>query len=357
MRYYHNRGHTTFEGESSRMGDFAGLDDLMTEHPDVVAGFIEIYKDWISEYRVDGFRIDTAKHVNPEFWQAFTPAIIDHAKSLGIEHFHVFGESYEFDPASLAAFTTRDSLPTVLDFAFQGRIRDVVVDGKPARDIDRLFEADHVYAEGFETAKRLPTFVGNHDMGRFAGFLRAADPDMGEDEIMERTLLAHSLLFFARGVPTIYYGDEQGFVSDGHDRAARENMFASRVPDYNDNELVGTDATTAEANFDREHPLYTALRGMAEIRMQEPGLRHGTQIVRHSDLEGGALVLSRKHDGVEIVIGFNAEDEARALAFPVDGRSSTWTALHGKCRESAPAAGTYELTIPARGYVVCKSGQ
>ncbi|MEL7518389.1 MAG: alpha-amylase family glycosyl hydrolase, partial [Pseudomonadota bacterium] len=66
--YYHNRGDTTFREESSRFGDFVGLDDLFTEHPRVLAGMIEIYGDWIRKTGVDGFRIDTARHVNPEFW-------------------------------------------------------------------------------------------------------------------------------------------------------------------------------------------------------------------------------------------------------------------------------------------------
>jgi glycosidase len=66
--YYHNRGNSTFTSESSTMGDFVGLDDLYTEHPRVVQGMIEIYGDWIDKYGVDGFRIDTARHVNPEFW-------------------------------------------------------------------------------------------------------------------------------------------------------------------------------------------------------------------------------------------------------------------------------------------------
>ncbi len=64
--HYHNRGDTSFEGENSRLGDFAGLDDLMTESPAVVAGMIEIYKRWITDYRVDGFRIDTARHSDLE---------------------------------------------------------------------------------------------------------------------------------------------------------------------------------------------------------------------------------------------------------------------------------------------------
>ncbi len=57
------------------MGDFVGLDDLMTENPRVVQGFIDIYGQWIEEFGVDGFRIDTARHVNPEFWQVLAPAI------------------------------------------------------------------------------------------------------------------------------------------------------------------------------------------------------------------------------------------------------------------------------------------
>jgi len=89
--YYHNRGNSTFAGESSLLGDFAGLDDLMTENPRVIAGMIEIFGSWIDR-GIDGFRIDTARHVNPEFWAAFTPAMLERAKARGIPNFHIFGE-------------------------------------------------------------------------------------------------------------------------------------------------------------------------------------------------------------------------------------------------------------------------
>ncbi|MGH1558042.1 alpha-amylase family glycosyl hydrolase [Caulobacter segnis] len=82
--YYHNRGESTFTGESSLTGDFATLDDVSTENPRVVQGFIEIYGKWIDDFGVDGFRIDTARHVNPEFWQAFVPAMLARAKARGI---------------------------------------------------------------------------------------------------------------------------------------------------------------------------------------------------------------------------------------------------------------------------------
>lgn len=353
--YYHNRGNSSFEGESSRLGDFAGLDDLMTSNPVVVRGMIDIYKQWISDFKVDGFRIDTAKHVNPEFWQEFIPAIEAHALSEGIEHFHIFGEVYEFDPGQLAKFTTHDRIPTVLDFAFQGTVRSVVADGGSARAFERLFEVDKVYAEGEDTALRLPTFLGNHDMGRFSQFLTEGNPNLSDTEMLARLKLAHAKMMFMRGVPTIYYGDEQGFVSDGGDRPARENMFSSKVSDYNDNDLIGTTATTADRNFDRTHPLYTAISAMAQLRQSHAALRRGRQLVRHSDLEGGLLVVSRfdPETDCEYVIAFNAENAQRTINVAVDGTSQNWKSGNGLCQQTIAAPGSYRMDVPALDFVVC----
>lgn len=355
--HYHNRGHTRWKGENSLYGDFAGLDDLMTASPAVVDGMIEIYKQWITDFRIDGFRIDTVKHVNPEFWQAFVPAIEAHARKEGIEHFHIFGEVYEFDPGQLARFTHVDDLPTVLDFPFQGVVREIVAKGAPTRRMERLFGIDRVYAPSARQGRRLPTFLGNHDMGRLAGFLREADPDMSDGEMLDRLKLAHAMMMFSRGVPTIYYGDEQGFVSDGGDRGARENMFESRVPDYNDNDLVGTDATTAERNFDTSHPLYRAIAEMAGVRKAHPALRRGRQVVRHSDEDGGLIVMSRfaPGDRAEYVIAFNAETQARDIHLATDGRAGVWEDVYGDCAPGAAAPGHLSLKVPALSALVCRA--
>ncbi len=74
---------------------------------------------------------------------------------------------------------------------------------------------------------QLPTFLGNHDMGRFSMFVKAANPEASEAELLQRVMLGHAMMLTLRGVPTIYYGDEQGFVSDDKDQLAREDMFAS----------------------------------------------------------------------------------------------------------------------------------
>ncbi|MFS2316772.1 alpha-amylase family glycosyl hydrolase [Maricaulis sp. D1M11] len=357
MTLYHNRGESFWFGESELYGDFAGLDDLNTEHPTVVAGMIDIYKSWITDFRIDGYRIDTAKHVQPEFWAEFTPAIMDHARSQGIEHFHVFGEVYEFDAGQLARYTTQARLPAYLDFAFQGTARGFMTGNATGADFQSLFRLDHVLAEGTATAAILPTFLGNHDMGRIGSFIREAYPDATDDEMVARLRLAHALMMFSRGVPTIYYGDEQGFVSDGNDRQARENMFPSVIPEYNDNELIGTDATTADNNFDTEHPLYRAIAEMSGIRQTHDLLRHGDQIVRHADHEDALLVLSRldSETGEEILIAFNAENEARNLNVITDGRNTRWSSLAGQCASASNAPGSYSLTIPALDYVICRA--
>ncbi|MFN3211865.1 MAG: alpha-amylase family glycosyl hydrolase [Henriciella sp.] len=357
--YYHNRGDTDFVDEDSLYGDFAGLDDLNTAHPRVLEGMIEIYKDWISAYNVDGFRIDTAKHVRDEFWQSFAPAILEHAADLGIDHFHMFGEVYVDGqkPQDLARFTTNAGLPTVLDFAFQSSAHGLIVEGKPGLHMEELYRADVIYDKGEETARQLPTFLGNHDMGRFAGFLRKANPEMSDEELFARVRLANALMFFGRGVPTVYYGDEQGFVSDGGDRLARENMFPSQTDLYNDNDLIATEATTAESNFDTQHPLYLAIKSFADIRTRESALRRGKQFTRIAHREDSVFAFSRidYEAGTEIVVAINAEDQPQKINVAVDGRASTFSALLGQCQVNVRAPGSYAMSIPALDVVVCKT--
>ena len=115
---YHNRGDSTWAGESDTYGDFQGLDDIMTEHPTVVQGFIDVYQDWI-DLGIDGFRIDTAKHVNFEFWQEWTTAILEHAHANGKDEFFMFGEVYSSDQKFLSPYVRNSDMNSVLDFAFQ----------------------------------------------------------------------------------------------------------------------------------------------------------------------------------------------------------------------------------------------
>ena len=359
--YYHNRGDSFWVGESSVYGDFVGLDDLFTEHPRVVSGMIDIFGDWIDRYGIDGFRIDTAKHVNPEFWQAFVPAMLERAEAKGIPNFHIFGEiAYQTPDAVTAARVMAEAqLPYALDMGF-AKAAQLVASGKEAPQVmaDFLVQ-DVIYPGGAKTATGLPTFLGNHDFGRFPMFLRDYAETEDRDELLARTRLGHAMMFALRGVPTVYYGDEQGFISDGNDQLAREDMFESRVDAYNDNALLGTDATTAGDNFDTAHPLYVLIRELAAMRTGSPALRRGLTTVRGFDHEGPGLLAVERHDeenGQRVLAAFNTSDQAITRDIEVDYGARKLTSLSGECPATPTAPGSVQLTIPAFGWAVCELG-
>ena len=358
VQYYHNRGNTTFKGENSLYGDFVGLDDFATGDPRVVEGFIEVYKGWIDRFGIDGYRIDTARHVNPEFWAAFSPAIMAHAKSSGIPNFHIFGEvaSDGLDIQAQALHTRVAKLPTVLDFVFR-RVAIETVAGRSGTDLlATLFEGDDLYEGGRQTAKQLPTFLGNHDFGRFAREMRLAHPKADDAEILQRVLLGHAMLMMLRGVPTIYSGDEQGFAGDGNDQDAREDMFPSKVAVYNDNDLVGTDATTAVSNFDTKHPIYVAIADLAKLRSEQVALRRGDQIVRNFSEKPGLFAVSRKDgaNGEELLIIFNTSKDPLNANVEVGKEATELESLRGSCPGKPRLAGSVAISLPSFGYMVCK---
>lgn len=340
--HYHNRGNSHWEGESALYGDFSGLDDVFTERPRVVDGMLEIYKYWISEFRIDGFRVDTAKHVDDAFWQRFNPEILAHARAAGIEDFYLFGESYELEPAALARFTREVEFPAVLDFAFRDVAQRITTGTAPPAELAAVLAKDNLYRGDGRGALILPTFIGNHDDGRIGHALLAALGNDAEDsELLNRTILGHALMMFSRGVPVIYYGDEQGFTGDGRDQDAREDMFESQVDIYNDNRLIGTDATTAKDNFDTDHPLYRAIAEMARVRSSDPALRRGEQKVLEAGDKPGIFAFTRSHAGSETLVVLNTATERRNQKVRVEIQSGRWQVALQRGLENFEADGRY----------------
>ena len=357
--YYHNRGNSTFRGESSTMGDFFGLDDIYTEHPRVIEGMIEIYGSWIDKYGVDGFRIDTAQHVNPEFWQKFVPAMLARAKARGIPNFHIFGEvaTSEMDPAHTAVNTRVDKLPNILDFSFTRAVVDTVAGKAGTDELAKLFRADPLYEGGADGARRNPTFLGNHDAGRFPALLRMFGFKGNDAELLKRDMLGHAMMLTLRGVPTIYSGDEQGFVGKGGDQDARQDMFASKVATYNEDKLLGTEATTAQSNFNTSHPLYREIAKLAGIRTSHAALTRGRQVVRYAQDKPGLFAVSRfdPATGREILLLFNTSTDPVEQNVAVEASSATFETLAGTCAASASAPGSVRISLPALGYAVCNA--
>ena len=363
---YHNRGNTSFSGENSLYGDFFGLDDLWTERREVVDGMVDIFSSWIEEFGVDGFRIDTTKHVNLGFWQVFGPAMQAAASDAGNEDFFAFGEVFDqaFGSPFMSHFSTKGKLQSTIDFGFQLAARDFASQSDPTDQLRAFFESDDWYTDADSNAYAQPTFLGNHDMGRIGHFLQRVDQVGASDaELLARSQLAHALMFFARGQPVIYYGDEQGFTGDGGDKLARQDMFANAVPEYEDDDLIGTDESTSDDNFDATHPLYKAIRQDANLYHGHRALRSGAQIHRFSSNGPGIYAFSRvdRDERVEYVVALN-NSESVATA-PVATYSPPGVRYRLLSKSDAPiklttgAGGTLNLSVPPLGFVIYQASQ
>ena len=323
---YHNRGDSTFAGESSEYGDFVGLDDLFTEQPKVVDGMTDIYKKWV-DFGIDGFRIDTVKHVNTAFWQKFAPAIQAEAKATGKPDFFMFGEVYDSSPTVMSQFTTTAKLPATLDFGFQANAL-AFAQGKPTTGLRDLYAADDHYTDTDSNAYQLPTFLGNHDMGRAAMMLKGSG--VTGTDLMSRTRLANDLMFLTRGQPVVYYGDEQGFIGAGGDKDARQDMFATKVTQYAGEEILGGTAGSKD-RFDTKAPLYQQISALSRLRAGNPGLADGAQIHRYASDAAGIYAFSRVDaaSGTEYLVVANNSTTAKSATFSTYGKNAEFAPVYG----------------------------
>src|SRR4029453_6574962 len=155
-------------------------------------------------------------------------------------------------------------------------------------------------------------------MGRIGSFVVADSPGAGDAAWVARDRLAHELMFLSRGNPVIYYGDEQGFTGPGGDQNARQSMFASRVPDYLDDDLLGTTATHAQDNFNPSHPLYRTISALNALTRANPALRNGAQQSRYAASGPGVYAFSRidRDQQREYVVALNNSVQAASAAVP-----------------------------------------
>ncbi|WP_375141893.1 pullulanase-type alpha-1,6-glucosidase [Zhihengliuella sp.] len=347
---YHNRGDSTWEGESVTYGDFVGLDDLMTEHPTVVNGFVDVYQQWV-DLGIDGFRIDTAKHVNFEFWETFSTEVRDYAKAQGKDDFFMFGEVYDADPAKLSPYVRESDMNSVLDFTFQSGAAGYA-GGNSAQVLSRLFAGDDYYTTPSTSATALPTFLGNHDMGRIGHFLQ------NQGETLQRDELAHELMFLTRGQPVVYYGDEQGFAGTGGDKDARQSLFATEVAEYADQPLVTGETAGSVDRYDADAPLYRHIAELSALREAHPALSSGAQIELHAADGPGVYAFARvdRTEKTEYLVAVNNSTEERSVELTTLTADASYAPLHGTdTTVASDAAGKATVTVPALGAVVLKA--
>ncbi|MFJ8441878.1 pullulanase-type alpha-1,6-glucosidase [Kitasatospora griseola] len=354
---YHNRGNSTFVGESATEGDFSGLDDLDTQNPKVVAGMEKIYQQWVADTGVDGFRIDTVKHVNLAFWEQWAPALKQFAARQGNKKFFMFGEVYSGDPAVTSPYVTKGKLQATLDFAFQEAARKYVSQNGSAKALSELYAQDYRYTTADTDAYELPTFLGNHDMGRFGSFLRSDDPGASDQALLAKDRLANELQFLTRGQPVVYYGDEQGFTGAGGDKDARQDMFASKTPSYNSDPVIGGASGPAD-RYGKDGALYRGIAGLAKLRKDNPALADGAQVERYAADGPGVYAFSRidAKDQVEYLAAVNNAAEAKTVTLDTFSAGMDFDGLYGfQGKVTSGADGRVTVTVPAMSSLVLKA--
>ena len=345
---YNNLGNEPLVEKAIEVSDFYGLDDLDTKKPEVIQGWINVWSDWITKFDIDGMRIDTFKHVDAAFWKQFIPQMQSAAKKIGKKEFIIFAEVADPDALTLASYVIDKQTPGILDFAFQKKVISFAQYGLEAEELAELFNQDDYYTTAYSNAGSLVTFLGNHDMGRIGKFLSSGYSDSEADKLLERSKLAQALLFYLRGTPAVYYGDERGMVGTGGDKKARQDMFATQVADWKVEARIGSPAIGNGSSFTGSHPLQEQITRMQAVIASHPALRSGSQEVQRAS--GGLLIVSRMLKGKSYLVGFNGRDAAEKIDLNALGIVAGWKLIDGGCVQEASDPNL--CTLSGRSYFV-----
>jgi glycosidase len=357
---FHNvgdMGNCWGDGPCMQLGDFYGLDDVATEKPVVYNGWAQVYGQWIKDYGFVGFRVDTARHVDDNFFKNWSPQINAQAASVGIPNFTIYGEVYDFDPINLMNYVRRNKIQTVLDFPFERTATEFAAGYSDATTVQNLFSYDDLYTSATSSASNLVTFLGNHDMGR-AGKMIESKRINPPAELLPRTLLGHALMYLTRGIPTVYYGDEVGMdgTDSGTDQLARQDMFSTKVNIWKTEKRIGSSPIGTGNSFDitDKHPIALYLEKLAALRNANPGLANGTMQIRSA--KDSLLVISKKDEveNREYLVAFNNSTKAITSTVTTATSAGGWKSLLGTTK-ILTKSDKVTLTVPALSTVVLKA--
>lgn len=363
-----------------REGDFYDLKDIEHGHgdadnyqvSDALRNLCEVFKYWIAYADIDGFRIDTVKHMDIGATRYFVSVIREFTQTIGKENFFLLGEitggrkrAYEtLEQTGLSAALGIDDIPDKLEYLVKG-YRNPNDYFSLFRNSELVHKDSHIWFRN-----KVVTSFDDHDQVRKGNYKARFCADYHASKVVLNVLALNALTL---GIPCIYYGSEQCF--DGHggnDRYIREAMFGGEF---------GAFRTRGVHFFDENNQVYEELAKILEIRRQNIVLRRGRQYLRE---------ISAANDGVNFslpeTVGreirsvvpwsriFNAKEMLLAINTDYDQPRTAWVTIDNElhkagdvleCIYSTDAAQigqsvtvearngkAVSITVPAAGFVI-----
>ncbi len=301
----------------------AGLPDFKTELAEVRTHLMDAHLALAKRVGLDGFRLDTVKHVAHDFWQQHRQRL---NAELG-EDFFLVGEVWGGDAQSLDPWFANDEMDAGFDFSFQGSALGWLQGRGRTVAFDRYLKSREKVRGGY----LLSHFLSSHDV-RGALDILEGDKDLFR--------LAMVLQFTSAGLPTIYYGEEVG-------RAGGD------WPDNRSDMPWGNRAIQPGKGLPRDEALRESYRKLIAIRRAHPALSRGVHTAISTT--GDLLVFSQKHEADEVIVAINRGIEPADLEFAIPEHwqvasvTDAWTGEHlsavdGKIRTTVSGKGHRIIT-------------
>ncbi|AZB42321.1 alpha-amlyase [Bacillus sp. FJAT-42376] len=256
-----------------------GLPDLNQENPDTRKYLLDTAKWWIRETDIDGYRLDTVRHVPKDFWRDFSKEV----KSVK-KDFFLLGEVWSDDPAYLAEYE-KTGIDSFVDYPFYEEASEIFSkSGQSAGPLIDVWKRNEHY---YQSPYLLGTFLDNHDNIRFTrkALINQEPPGI-------RWKLGLTYLFTAPGIPIVYYGSE--IALDGAEDPDNRRMMDFRA----DEELI------------------SYITKLNNIRGHEKALVYGDMEKLYD--QKGMTVFKRTYKGETAVIAINNSDQTAKVKIPSD---------------------------------------
>lgn len=309
----------------------SNLPDFKTEDPAVSAQLVKWQTQWVKDYGIDYFRVDTVKHVENATW-----AELKNSLTEVDPEFKMIGEYAGGGYAGNGGTLGTGQMDSDLDFDFNDQATSFVsgnISSVESFLASRNAALNNTYMTG--------QFLGSHDEDGFKQNL-ISNKKMSEEAATAASLVAATLQITAKGQPVIYYGEEIGLTG--------LNNYPYQTNRYDfDWSLVNENNVT-----------YIHYKKMLAIRNKYTDVfaRGNRKTVAVSD-EKGYDVVSRSYGGTTLYVGMNIKSQAQTVTIPVSANSGTIMTDLYSGKVYTVSNGTVKVTIPSAaegGTVILKKG-